>query len=1148
MAALSVPKASIRSADAKEFVIQRAINGDELATRGVERTRAVCYGICLQLRMNRQLPEHEWFGRARPAGVLVALLALGCSARSLASESDIHFNRDIRPIFADNCFACHGPDPGARKAGLRLDTNEGLYGRTAKHDPVVVPGKLEQSPLWQRISSRDPEEVMPPPKSRLTLKPEQIERVKQWILAGAPWQGHWAFVKPERPPVPELSADNFEVRNPIDAFVLAKLKARDLAPAPPADRRSLVRRLALDLTGLPPEPERVEAFVQDSSADAYEALVDQLLASPRWGEHRARYWLDAARYADTHGLHFDNYREIWPYRDWVINAFNRNMPFDRFTVEQLAGDLLDHPTDDQIVATGFHRCNITTNEGGTIEEENLVNYAHDRVTTTSWVWLGLTMNCASCHDHKFDPLTMRDFYSMAAFFRNTKQSGFDRNWRESDLYMVVPQTDRDRIRWKSLPAEIEAAQKSRAAQNDAAEAEFTAWISRAEPEERIATGQGGSIPLRGEHVRIALNEGVDSNLAIAVDGALTNFVSFQPTDAKRDAAAGGDDVGAVEWRPDGPFGPSAALKTNLTLALGDLADLDAREPFSFGAWVHIPEKTNNEASVFARMGGEPEHYRGWDLWIKDQDFGFNLVHRWPSVVLGARSTDKPLQPGQWQHLFITYDGSGRAAGAKVYLNGLEVKTNRDRDRLEGSIHSPFPLRVGGRERSHRLHGVAVQDVRIYRQCLTSNEVGALAAAPRLPELLTQARQSGEAASPARAALRDYFLVAHHAGWREANAKLASLQLEQQKIRGRSPVTLIQQEKTNSEPFAYILSRGQYDKPREKVGPATPSVLHPMPSNAPKNRLGLAQWLVSSENPITARVTVNRFWQEIFGVGLVRSADDFGVMGENPVHPELLDWLAVEFVESGYDVKRLFKLIVMSSTYRQDAAVTADKLSKDPQNRYLSRGPRFRMDAEMIRDYALATSGLLSERIGGPSVKPIQPAGVWEAVAMPESNTRFYTPDSGEALYRRSLYTFWKRAAPPAFMDTFNAPSREVCSVRRERTNTPLQALATLNDVLFIEAARKLAETTLARSGACFEDTLGLLAARLLGRPFDTEELSIVKDSHDAMLAFYRKNPQAAEQLVAAGEGRLASGLPLPELAALTMVVNQLMNLDEVLNK
>jgi hypothetical protein len=1065
------------------------------------------------------------------------------------AASTIQFNRDIRPILAENCLACHGPDNGSRKAGLRLDTKDGMFERTPKHEPAVVPGSLEKSELWRRITTTDPDDVMPPPKSHKVLKPEQRELFKQWIVAGTPWQGHWAYIKPERPPLPEIGKiviseslisgskrlaahtdsliTTHWVRNPIDAFVLARLQSTGLTPNSEADRRTLARRLALDLTGLPPKPEVVEGFVRDGSPDAYERLMNRFMNSPQWGEHRARYWLDAARYADTHGLHFDNYREMWPYREWVIKAFNTNMRFDQFTIEQLAGDLLVNPTDEQEVATGFQRCNMTTNEGGTIEDENLANYANDRVTTTSWVFLGSTLNCCACHDHKFDPFTTRDFYSMAAFYRNTTQGGFDKNIRESDLYKVMPQTDSDRARWKALLDEVEAAKQARKTASREADTAFTNWLASVKPE-----NLSKDIKIPGEYFRAALNEGWGTNVASQLNGTFANLTG--PT--------------RLDWTTNsGPLGPAPVLTKDQSFVVGDAADFEASESFSFGAWVLVPQDFKGEGSVLARMGGEEEKYRGWDLVVRDDEFAVKMVNRWQNIAMEIRSTDKAVKRGEWEHLFVTYDGSGRTQGLKLFVNGGEVKANRDSNRLEDTIRSPFPLRIGRRERNNQLDHVAVQDVRIYRGRLSSAEVRAIAAAPRLAELLAQTSAEPTNMVPSDA-LRDYFLVTRHEGWQQAQARLAALEAEQALIRGRSPVTLVQVEKRNSEPMANILFRGQYDKPKDKVGPATPALLPAMPSDAPKNRLGLAQWIVSPENPLTARVTVNRFWQEIFGIGLVKNAEDFGTTSEPPSNPDLLDWLAVEFIESGWNVKHLFELIVTSSTYRQSAKVTSEKLEKDPQNRLSSRGPRFRMDAEMVRDYALAASGLLVDKIGGRSVKPYQPEGVWEAVAMPESNTRFYIRDHGEALYRRSLYTFWKRAAPPATMDIFNAPSREVCTVRRERTNTPLQALATLNDPQFLEAARRLAEVALIQVRARDDDAIEEMALRLLSRPLTPSEKSVVRETLGAMRAYYDDQPEAAKQLLATGESKLPDTFSASQLAAMTMVANQLMNLDEVLNK
>jgi mono/diheme cytochrome c family protein len=1054
-------------------------------------------------------------------GLAVFTAVAGLGQVAPGASATINFNREIRPIFTENCFACHGPDNNSRKAGLRLDTKEGIFEKTKKHEPAVVPGSVEKSELWARINATDPDDVMPPPKSRKVLKPEQKELLRKWILAGAPWQGHWAYIKPERPPVPNVSQRGFEIRNPIDAFILAKLQSKGLKAAPEADRRTLVRRVSLDLTGLPPKPDLVEAYLNDRSGAAYQNLVKRLMNSPQWGEHRARYWLDAARYADTHGLHFDNYREMWPYRDWVIKAFNRNLPFDRFIVEQLAGDLLDDPDVDQLVATGFQRCNITTNEGGTIDEENLANYANDRVTTTGWVFLGTTLNCAACHDHKFDPITQKDFYSMEAFFRNTTQPAKDGNIKDSNPSILVPQTPEDTRRWDALPAEISAAKRKVDQRRKEARSAFDTWLADAKADEF-----GREIPTKGLTVHALLNEQRSNNVIALIRGepltiSLTND---------------------LEWQ-DGKLGRALVLKAANTLDLGEAGDFESTNAFSYGAWVRV-SKAEGSGAVVARMDVEKD-FRGWDLLLSDKKFAVHIVHKWPDNAIKVSTKDDVIKEKTFQHVFVTYDGSGKAKGVRVYIDGTEASLKVDKDTLNGSIHTPVSLRVGQRSKGQELERGRVQDLRLYERKLATKEVAALAKVVPVYQALTLAADQRTPEQTEN--IYDYWLTTRDEPYLKLTKASAALKSEQDAIKERNPVTHIQREKTDSMPMAYVLFRGQYDKPKDKVIAATPAVLHTMPPGAPTNRLGLAQWLISRENPLTARVTVNRFWQEVFGVGLARSAEDFGTTSEPPSHPDLLDWLAVEFVESGWDVRHIFELIVTSSTYRQSPEVTPEKLEKDPQNRLLSRGPRFRMDAEMVRDYALAASGLLVAKVGGPSVKPYQPEGVWEAVAMPESNTKKYKRDSGDSLYRRSLYTFWKRAAPPATMDIFNAPSREVCAVRRERTDTPLQALVTLNDPQFVEAARRLAEATLTNSGN-EEAALDEMAMRLLARPLTSKEKAVVKKTLAGMRTFYERDAEAAKQLLSIGESKAGESIPAPQLAAMTMVANQLMNLDEVLNK
>lgn len=1038
------------------------------------------------------------------------------TAVAAAEASELSFNRDIRPILSENCFACHGFDPKARKADRRLDVVEGA---TAEKDGVraIVPGDLQASEAWQRIITEDKDDVMPPLKSHKTLTPAEKETIKRWIEQGAKYQKHWAFELPERAPMPEVQ-DKGWVRNPIDALVLSKLERIGLKPAPEADRRTLARRVALDLTGLPPAPEEVEAFVKDTAPDAYEKLVARLLATPEWGEHRARYWLDAARYADTHGIHIDNYREIWPYRDWVIAAFNKNLPFDQFTIEQIAGDLLPTPTREQLIATGFHRCNATTSEGGTIDEEILAMYANDRVTTTSWVWLGITANCASCHDHKFDPVTMKDFYSMAAYFRNTTQPAKDGNVKDTKPVIYLPRAE-DEQRFADLAKEIAAAQQALARRRGEAAKDFGQWLTSAKPEQ-VEISEESLV------ARLPLEEGSGVDVRGVSNG---EQVTFKAT-------------GPIEWHDGGRFGRAPAFSNNAHFDLGDLADFDRNQPFSVAAWVRVPANFS-EGTIVARMD-DRQGLQGWELSVQSGKYGVQVASAKPVSALRVSTKARVVRNEKWQHVLVTYDGSGTAGGFRIFVDGRLQPVVEEGKELKGPAHAEASLRIGQRETKHQFGGGQVQDVRVYSRELSTGEARSL---PDETNLRAAFAVTAEKRTPAQKnSLLNFYVDNLDGPSIEMAFHIENLENEDAAIRERATVSHIQQDKPGPA-TANILMRGAYDKIGDAVTPAGFSALHPMPKDAPKNRLGLARWLVAPENPLTARVTVNRFWQEIFGVGLVRTTEDFGSQGERPVNQELLDWLAVEFRESGWDIKKLFTLIVTSATYRQAATVTPEKLEKDPQNRLLSRGPRFRMDAEMVRDYALAATGTLVRKIGGPSVRPYQPEGVWEAVAMPGSDTRNYKQDSGDSLYRRSLYTFWKRAAPPATMEIFNAPSRESCTVRRERTDTPLQALATLNDPQFVEASRRLAEAALKE---CSDPSraIGQIAAHVLLRPLSAAESEVVTQTVSALEKEFAANPDGAKQLLSVGACKADPALDAPRLAALTMVANEILNLDETLNK
>ncbi len=1026
----------------------------------------------------------------------------------------VEFNRDIRPVLADNCFHCHGPDPGTRKAGLRLDTEAGFFAARKDKDgkeepPTIIKGKPDQSTLFQRLLSKDEDEVMPPPETHKKLKPEQVAQIRTWIEQGAPWQPHWSLL----PPVavtPPTNKDSGWAKNPIDRFVLARLEKAGLAPAPEADARTLIRRLSLDLTGLPPSPELLAKHLPKDGGRLSDgqvgALVDELMATPAYGEHRARYWLDAARYADSHGLHFDNPREMWPYRDWVVQAFNANQPFDQFTVEQLAGDLLPNPTESQLIATGLQRCNVTTNEGGTIVEENLANYAADRVQTMGWVYFGLTTNCAQCHDHKFDPFTTKDFYSLAAFFRNTTQPGLDGNVKDGRGPILVLPSEADRPRFKALPAEIEAAKKVAQDARTNAQKDFDGWLAKLKPadlDQDIAT--------KGLLGRFALNEGNGTPAQTRATGPLT-------------------------WTKDGQLGPALALKKGANLELGDVGNFDTKKPFSVGGWFR-PDKVQGLQALVARMD-DPKAAQGWSLFLANANYGFYLISQWPNDAIKV-TTAKPLaKKDTWQHVLLTYDGSGKAEGLRLYVDGAMVALNLEVNKLSTSSQAKTPTRVGQRSASEFFQGSA-QELRFYGRDLSGAEAFALAKVAGV-----RAKVAGKLAGKDRAAVLDYYLGVRRPDVLAVSTRQTTLEAELKAIKDRSPLTHIQEERKDMMPMASILVRGAYDKPGEKVAAEIPAALGKLPANAPKNRLGLARWLVSEENTLTARVTVNRLWQEVFGQGLVKTSEDLGIMGMPPTHPELLDWLAVEFRRTGWDVKKFLRLVLTSATYRQAASQTKEKVEKDRDNSLLSRGPRFRMDAEMIRDQALAASGLLATRMGGPGTKPYQPENIWEVVGV---GIQAYRPDKGENLYRRSLYNYWRRMAPPASLDLFNAPSREVSCVRRDRTNTPLQALVTLNDPQYVEAARLLAQRTLLGAkddGARLQSA----ALRVLARPLKPAELGILQTSLAQLRTHYAKQVADAEALLKVGDTPPDPALPKPELAAWTMLCNQLLNLDEVLNK
>jgi mono/diheme cytochrome c family protein len=1089
------------------------------------------------------------------------------AAGAAASAAPLSFNEHIQPILAENCYHCHGVDAGSRKAELRLDRAEFATAKRKDGGPAIVPGKPDESPLVQRIESKDEKKVMPPPEAHKTLPPEHIALLRRWIAEGAVYQEHWAFVAPQRPAVPKVSGRAAEVRNPIDAFIRARLAREKLEPSREADRRTLIRRVTLDLTGIVPTPAEVEAFVADRAPDAYEKVVDRLLASPRFGEHRTRYWLDYVRYADTHGIHIDNYRAVWPYRDYVIGAFNANKPFDAFVREQLAGDLLPAKTFDELAATGFVRSNMTTNEGGTIPEEVYVNQTRDRVEAFGATFLGLTTGCAACHDHKFDPFTQRDHYALAAFLGNTLEKPWDLNIAEPEPVLRLPKPENR--------ATAEVVLKARAefqARHDAFRAQARqrvgAWLA--------AGNQPKAVPDAGLELRLRLDEGQGDVVKNSAPKAkVTEFKA---------------DTNPLVWGENAWLWPSMRMDIFTRINLGALGDVEANEKFSAGSWLMLRAKPGGgvrtgtgSGSLLSRMGDEERRGgAGWEIYQDGGRFTINLVPgpaedlveipapkmankkkagakgsdsaRYPAAAAAPKrgltlTTSETYPRDEWLHVFFTYDGSRKANGVKLYVNGKSVPLDVKLDALgaKDSIRTDAAMHLGRRDDFQPMRETRFQDVRFYRRALTPAEVARLPFEDPASEIV--ARQP----DPQKWTTDEAFVVAErfYLGEKDTEARtvasaLAAHDAALEALTKDGTATLIAVEKT-SPAYADILKRGDYYARVERVEPEVPHFLPKLPDGAPRNRRGLAEWLLTPEQPLMARVTVNRMWQEVFGRGLVDSAGDFGIMGDRPSHPDLLDWLAVEFRESGWDVKRFYRLLVTSATYRQSADATPDRLAKDPSNRLLARGPRFRMDGEMLRDSALAVSGLLVEKLGGPSVKPYQPPGIWEEVAMPGSNTGVYKPDQGEGLYRRSVYTFWKRSSPPPAMETFDATSREVVCTKRARSNTPLQAFITMNDPQWVEAARKLAERAVLAapdSAARFD----FLARTTLGRPLVARETGVLNASLEKFRARFAGEAEGAKALLAIGESKADETIAPGELATWTMVASQFLNLDEFLTK
>lgn len=1029
-----------------------------------------------------------------------AVLVLLLTSTAFADDA-LLFNRDVRPILAEHCWSCHGPDAAARQSGLRLDAYDEAVRPAESGLQAIVPDKPHDSELIKRIRSSDPTLRMPPDSFQKLLTDEQIGILERWISEGATFQKHWSF----EPIVPPAIPDTSEVHsllgssstiNPIDAFVAESLAKRQLNFSPEASRETMLRRVTLDLTGLPPTADDL-ARTDESYADA----VDRLLHSPHFGERMAVEWLDAARYADTNGYFSDKPRQIWLWRDWVIQAYNDNMPFDQFTIEQLAGDLLPAPTVQQRIATGFNRNHVSNNETGIIDEEFRTEYVVDRVDTTMTTWLGLTIGCAQCHDHKYDPISQQEFYQLFAFFNNVPEKG-----------LIVTDDPPPVMKVSSPEQDAELARLSRAKSNAAQTfepirmklaTEISAW--------EIMARRSVPIPPQQD---LILHEAFDNGLQPETQ-AIGTTLTYQ--------------IGIRD---------QAALFDATQHASREIKHFNSDGPWTIGLWL-LPD--NSLSCPLSKI--EPEGNRtGLEvLWQKGR-INVNLVAKWGTDAIEVTS-NTPAKAGQWHHVAITYDGSKSAAGLKLFLDGQPLDLRIDRDTLRGSVRNDRPILIGRRDSGLGYYG-QMDELRVVQQTLDPQAIEDWYHGDQIHGIL---ERPADARSARDAETLMDFYIARHTDEKTRAARGHFKEALETEIRFRNsiPSTLVMEELPQPRE-THVLIRGQYDQPGRKVEAGTPAALSSWPDNAPKNRLGLAQWLMDPANPLTARVAVNRLWKQCFGEGLVRTANDFGSQGEPPTHPELLDWMAATYRDNGWDTKALLRLIVTSRTYRQSSDLNGNASSaNDLQNRLLSRNSAFRMSAEMIRDQALAASGLLRRRIGGPSVKPYQPGGLWEEVSYNAEDS--YEESKDDGLWRRSLYTYLKRQVPPPSLLAFDGTTREKCTVQRARTNTPIQALILLNDPTYLEAARMLANSILLTK-ASDQERMTEIFRRILSRNPEPPESALLLDLLQRQRDHFQKDSGAADKLLHVGVSRHDASLAQTELAAWTMAAHTILNLDEAITR
>lgn len=1046
---------------------------------------------------------------------LLSVAFQGSALMAQEPATKVDFNRDVRPILANHCWNCHGQDESSRKAKLRLDQRPAALAKTKDNDHPIVPNDPAASALVTRIEANDKSQ-MPPRSFNKPLTEIQIKTLKQWISEGATYAEHWAFLPPKKSPtLPKVKLSTWP-RNEIDYFILQKLEAEGITPAPEADRNTWLRRVTLDLTGLPPTLEDMHSFLKDKAEGAYERVVDRLLKSNRHAERMAMHWLDAARYADTNGYNNDEMRTLWPWRDWVIEAFNKNMPYDQFLTAQIAGDLIPNGTLSQKVATGFNRNHVLTTEGGIIEEEYRVEYVADRVHTSATVFLGLSMQCARCHDHKYDPLTQKDYYRFAAYFNNIpdKLVSYSQGRMAEPLLKVPTQSQLAEKSILEASGEKLANQlKKRSSEIDSDIAKWEKSLSREQIESTGPVGMVAHFPLDDPKGPTITNN-IAGNNSGTIKG---NFSSVS-----------------------GKIGKALQFDGNTHVSANGTGEFESDQSCSFSVWINPSDKM--ACTVLSKMD-DANSYRGYDIIVENGKVVSHFINHWPDRAFKV-VTKNTITQDAWHHITVTYDGSRKASGVKIYADGqsqeLEITTN---NKLEGSLRTDKPFHIGLRQSSVPFKG-KIDDVRIFSKVLSSTDVAKLSKGESiqgLKEILVIEPRNRSAIQSEQ--LKSYYLDHVDIQAKKIKAELLEIPKKLVELEKAMPVTMVMGEISPRRP-THILKRGQYDQPGEMVEPGVPGIFAGLPTSVP-TRLELARWLTNPNNPITSRVAVNRWWEMFFGTGLVETSEDFGIQGSLPSHPELLDWLALNLVDKHWDIREILKQIVLSATYRQSANISSQVLEKDPRNRLLGHGARNRLPAETVRDNALAISGLLVEQLGGPSVKPYQPDGLWEDVSVERREK--YKADLGDGLYRRSMYTFWKRTCPPPGMAAFDAPDRETCVIRRARTNTPLQALVLLNDPTYVEAGRKFAEQILLMAGDNQSRFEFAFQAALCRSP-KPEEVEILSKILQTAEKHFSADNASANKLTSVGHSKRNEKLNVSTLAAWTTITSMILNLDETISK